>query len=300
MVRIADSHSDYTGVKFLQGCVGRTDSPIIDVMEEGGVGLQVFAVWVPAESPDKLNEGLNQVSCLHAAIDGSEGRMMLCTSRHDVKAPGIKAVLAIESGDAIDCRIDMIEHYFTLGARMMSLAWNNGNEFAAGCLSEGGLKEKGVRAVKELNRLRMAFDVSHISDLGFWEALDIYAYAPCASHSCCFSIRPNPRNLKTPQIKEIIKRGGYIGVNFFTEFLKGPLATVDNILFHIEYILSLGGEKCAGLGSDFCGMTCAPEGINSAADFQKIPEAMAKRNYSDALIEQICYSNFERYILKFL
>ncbi len=300
MIRIADAHSDYTGYKFLEGTVGRTGGSIVQSLERGGVELQVFAVWVPAGCPDSLKEGLMQVSALHKLADGSKGRMMLCCTPEDIQMPAIKAVLAIESADSMGCRIDMIEHFFRLGARMMSLAWNSGNELAAGCLCEGGLSQKGEEAVRELNRLRMALDVSHLNEQSFWEALEVYAYPPCASHSCCYYLRQNPRNLLTPQIEEIIKRKGYIGINFYTEFLKGQEASIDDIIRHIEYVLALGGENCAGLGSDFCGIPSAPKGLESVADFQKIPEAMAKHNYSDALIDQICYSNLERYILKFL
>jgi membrane dipeptidase len=229
-----------------------------------------------------------------------EENMIICAAPEQLSALGIKAVLAIESGDTIDCRVGIIQYAFELGARMMSLTWNVENDFGYGCHCRGGLKIKGIEAVRELNRLRMALDVSHLSYEGFWDAAAIYVYPPCASHSCCYSITPNRRNLKDDQIEYIIKNNGYIGVNFYTEFLKGEKASVGDILDHIEHILYMGGQNCAGLGSDFCGIQYTPSGLDSVADFQKIPEAMAKRNYNDDLISQICYSNLERYLLKFL
>jgi len=130
--------------------------------------------------------------------------------------------------------------------------------------------------------------------------LDIYNGAPCASHSCVYDLCHNPRNLRKEQIEAIINRRGYIGVNFFTEFLTGKEATVDDVVDHIEYILRCGGEDAAGLGSDFCGMHSAPNDLQTAADFQCIPEEMVRRGYSADLIDKICYGNFARYILQFL
>lgn len=301
MIRIADAHSDFAGFSVLPDCYGsQYDHADLARMEQGGVSLQIFAACVQSGYPDRLASGLKQIDFLHSFINGSGGRVALCTKPEHLGLPQIKAVLAIENGDTIGCRTDMIESVFNLGARMMSLTWNAENDFAGGALSEGGLKPKGVEAVKELTKLRMALDVSHINERGFWEAAELYTYPPCASHSCVYELHPNPRNLFRAQIEYIINRGGYIGVNFFAEFLKGIKATIDDIIRHVEYILSLGGQQAVGFGSDFCGAPRTPEGLNSVADFQSIPEAMARRNYSDTLISQICYGNLEKYILKFL
>jgi membrane dipeptidase len=301
MIRIADSHSDFAGAQVMPACYGSEyDHADLNRMEHGGVALQVFAACVQPGYPDRLENGLKQIDFLHSFIKSSGGRVTLCTRPEHLFLPRIKAVLAIESGETIDCRVDLIQHVFSLGARMMSLTWNAENDFAHGCLCEGGLKPKGIEAVKELTKLRMALDVSHINEQGFWEAAELYKYPPCASHSCVYELHPNPRNLLKDQIEHIIKCGGYIGINFFAEFLRGIKASINDIIRHIEYILSLGGQQSVGFGSDFCGAPRTPEGLSSVADFQKLPEEMARRNYSDTLISQICYGNLEKYILKFL
>ncbi len=301
MIRIADAHSDFAGFKVTPAQYGSEyDHADLGRMEKGGVALQIFAACVQPGYPDKLASGLNQLHFMHSFIDGSKGRVILCTRKEHLCQPHIKAVLAVESGETIDCRTDMIEHVFSLGARMMSLTWNAENDFAHGALSAGGLKPKGTEAIKELTKLRMALDLSHINEQGFWEAAEIYKYPPCASHSCVYELHPNPRNLLRSQIEYIIRCGGFIGINFFAEFLKGIKASISDIMRHMEYILSLGGQHAVGFGSDFCGAARTPEGLDSVADFQKIPEEMARRNYSDTLISQICYGNLEKYILKFL
>lgn len=301
MIQIADAHSDFAGFSVLPDCYGgEYDHADLARMEQGGLTLQVFAACVQPGYPDRLSNGLKQFDFLHDFISRSGGRVTLCTRPEHLRFPQIKAILAVESGETIDCRTDMIEHVFNLGARMMSLTWNAENEFAHGALSKGGLKPKGIEAVKELTKLKMAFDVSHINEQGFWEAVEVYKYAPCASHSCVYELHPNPRNLLKDQIEYIIKCGGYIGINFYAEFLKGASASINDVIRHIEYILSMGGERAVGFGSDFCGAPRTPQGLSSVADFQALPEAMARRNYSDALISQICYGNLEKYILKFL
>ena len=302
MVTIADSHSDFTGFGILGTTKGRLfDHADLDRMKTGGIALQGFAVWVPPESNDKLAQTSGQIDYLNAFIDASDGHVRLCTSHGDIASDApIKAVLTIESGESVDCKVAEIPKVYKQGARMMSLTWNMENDFAHGCMSDGGLKPRGKEAVDTLNHLNMALDVSHINEKGFWDAVGAFNAAPCASHSCVYELMPNPRNLKKEQITTIIDRDGYIGVNFYPEFLKGRRASVPDILDHIEYILACGGENNVGFGSDFCGIQYTPEGLNSVADFQKLPAEMVRRGYPQPLISKICYGNFERYILKFL
>jgi membrane dipeptidase len=301
MVPIADAHSDFAGFKVMPECYGTEyDHADLERMERGGVTLQIFAACVQPGCPDGLANGLRQIDFIHDFINRSNGRVNLCTQPEHLSFSRIKAVLAIESGETIDCRADMIFRVYSLGARMMSLTWNAENDFAHGALSKGGLKPKGIDAVNELIRLRMALDVSHLNEQSFWEAAENYTYPLCASHSCVYELHPNPRNLKKTQIEHIIERGGYIGVNFFSDFLTGEEASVSDVIRHIEYILSLGGQDNVGFGSDFCGAPRTPAGLGSVADFQNLPEAMARLNYSDSLIFQICYGNLEQYILEFL
>jgi membrane dipeptidase len=193
-----------------------------------------------------------------------------------------------------------IQKVYDLGARMLSLTWNDENAFASGCMAEGGLKPEGLNAISELNRIHIALDVSHINERGFWESTEHYRLKPCASHSCVYDLCSVPRNLKRDQIDLLISLGGFIGINFYTEFLRGRYALIDDILNHIEYILERGGEDVVGFGSDFCGIQYTPQGLNSVADFQKLPDAMVHRGYTNSLIKKICYGNFARYVLEFL
>lgn len=303
MVQIADAHCDFLAYHVIEDSSERLfDHADLTRMKQGGVSLQAFAVWVPPETPNKLTLGLKQIEYYKAFLKENAELVHACTDEQDfMRSEGIKAVLAIESGESIGCRNDYIRYVYAQGARLFSLTWNGENAYASGCAVEGGLKPKGLEAIGLLNDLRMALDVSHINEQGFWQAVDAYDHSPCATHSCVYEIQPSPRNLKRAQIDCLIARKGYIGINFYTEFLSGSrCATVDDILDHIEYILDLGGEDVVGFGSDFCGIQYTPEGLDSAADFQKLPEQMLRRGYSNDLIKKISYGNFASFILKFL
>jgi membrane dipeptidase len=270
-------------------------------MLTGGVVLQTMAVWVPAEHKDRKTAGVDQIRYFHEFATRSTGVHVCTRPEHLTLNQGIGVVLAIESGESIDCCVSSIQKVYDLGVRMLSLTWNGENDFASGCTTVGGLKPEGQKVIDELTRLKIALDVSHINERGFWEAVERYSLTPCASHSCVYDLCPVPRNLKRDQIKHIINKGGFIGVNFYPEFLSGGRhAHIGDILEHIEYILECGGEEIVGFGSDFCGIQYTPEGLDSVADFQKLPEAMRRRGYSDALIRKICYGNFARYVLEFL
>lgn len=301
MYKIADAHSDFLSFNTLKGEGSRLfDHADMARMKQGGVALQVFAVWVPAEHPNREEAGMEQMRFLHEYASRHAGIRVCTRPEHLTFNQGVCATLAIESGESIDCRIQNIQKVYDMGARMLSLTWNGENAFASGCMCDGGLKPEGQKAVDELNRLHMALDVSHLNEQGFREAVERYSGAPCASHSCASDICRNPRNLKRDQISHIISRRGFIGINFYTEFLRGRRAYIGDILDHIEFVLNMGGENIVGFGSDFCGIQYTPEGLDSVADFQKLPEAMRRRGYPDHLIKKICYGNFARYVLEFL
>lgn len=301
MIRIADSHSDYLAYRVIgtEG-VHLYNQSGIDKMQRGGVALQNLAVWSPADARDCVSCSLCQVSFLYHMLSCFPSQVHICTSPEHLSQPGIGFILSVESGESIGCHTKLIPQFYNWGARILCLTWNAENAFASGALSEGGIKPSGIEALRIMDELFMALDLSHINEQGFWEALTEYRGAPCATHSCVYELCPNPRNLHKEQIEAIVDRKGYIGVNFFTEFLTGRDATVEDVLDHIEYILRCGGEDAVGLGSDYCGMPSAPDGLLTAAEFQNVPLAMERRGYSPELIDKICYGNFARYIIQFL
>lgn len=302
MYSIADAHCDLLAYRTLGGCKGRIhDQSSFFALLAGGVKLQNFAVWVPPENTGRYDDCLRQIDYLNYFLQEHSNVVSLLRSAEGIEdGSEIKIVLSIESGECIDCVAEHIDDMYEKGARIFSMTWNEENEFASGCFNSGGIKKNGIVAIDKLNKNRMALDVSHLNEEGFWDAAGLYEHPICATHSCVYDLCENSRNLKKDQIRHIINSGGFIGINFYSEFLSQNNAKVGDVLRHIEYVLNLGGEDCVGFGSDFCGIQYTPEGLETSADFQKLPIAMELRGYSAELIEKICYGNFERFILKFL
>ena len=204
--------------------------------------------------------------------------------------------LSIEGGEALNGKIKYLDYFYKRGVRLITLTWNYENELCDGIGVErgNGLTDFGKDVVKEMNRTGMVIDVSHISLKGFWDVLETTKKPIVASHSNVFELKSHKRNLNREQIEAIIKNNGCIGINFYNEFLSNGKCKISDIIKHIEYILSLGGENNIGLGTDFDGMDLLPERITGVADVEKLPEELLKMGYSEKLVKKIIHESFLR------
>ena len=208
--------------------------------------------------------------------------------------PNISAHLSIENASALGGNLDNIAYFKERGVEMMSLTWNGENELASGVHASGGLKPLGRDAVREMARLGITFDVSHLNERGFYEVCLIDSIKIVASHSNCYDICKHKRNLKKWQIKEIISRGGLIGLNFYPPFLgTGQVSTFEKIRANIEYLLSLGGENRIAFGSDFDGAEMSPEldGIDKVGELYRY---LLYSGFDSELLDNIFYKNVQR------
>ena len=144
--------------------------------------------------------------------------------------------------------------------------------------------------------LKIGVDTSHLNEAGFWDLIDKHSQPPLASHSCAKKLRPHFRNLTDEQIREMVERGGWIGVNFYPWFLgNSEHAVAEDIVTHIDYMCQLGAHKHVGFGSDFDGIEYTPYVCTSPADIPAILDALRKRGYSEEAIEDIAGRNFLNY-----
>lgn len=121
--------------------------------------------------------------------------------------------------------------------------------------------------------------------------------APAASHSNCRWLTDTPRNLRKEQVRALIERKGFIGINFYADFLaKDRPATLDDVLRNIDEICAMGGEDILGFGSDFDGIETWPEGLGNPADFPNLLELLDKHGYSQAQLEKIAGLNYWRFL----
>lgn len=265
--------------------------------------IQVFAAFVDKENCKKtpLNRCLNIIEHYHSEIEKNRDIIQHCITYDEIMQSlnGGKsaAILSVEGGEALDGNLSALWALYCLGVRLVTLTWNYPNEIADGALTEskGGLTPFGKTVVAEMNRLGMVIDVSHLSEQGFWDVMEITSAPIVASHSNARALCGHLRNLTDEQIRAVIQNGGAIGLNFYPEFLSDSgQAGIDDILRHLEHMLELGGEDSVGFGSDFDGVDSLPDGIAGVQDVQRLTERMYRAGYSETLVKKIAAENFLR------
>ena len=207
----------------------------------------------------------------------------------------IKGILSVEGGEMITS-LKALRTLKRLGVRIAALTWNYSNHIAGGVLNPGtGLSEFGKSVVKEMNRIDMLIDYSHLNDRSFWDIADTSTAPIIATHSNSRNICSHPRNLTDEQFKAIIKTNGCVGINFYPLFLNdSKRADIGYIVKHFEHFMELGGENCIGIGADFDGVDYLPDNIHGCEDIYKVFDRLAQLNYSEEQLEKISHKNFER------
>ncbi len=195
---------------------------------EGGVGAQVFAVWIDTiYAPyHAARRALQQIDALHRLIERYPDRVELAWTARDVLrivAEGkLAAMIAIEGGVAIQNDLCLLRTYARLGASSMTLTHTASIDWVDSSTDRprsGGLSPFGREVIREMNRLRMMVDVSHVSDETVLQCLDLSDAPIIASHSSCRALTDHPRNLSDELLRKIAARGGVVGINFYNEFI---------------------------------------------------------------------------------
>lgn len=203
----------------------------------------------------------------------------------------MSAILTIEGPAGFDYNADLLEDLYRIGFRITTLGWNEQNPLTGSCVTGGGLSELGSAYVKEAQRVGMIIDVSHISDEGFWDIMNITSKPIIASHSNSRAIWNHPRNLTDDMYLAICKTSGTVGINLYNDFL-GNNPTIDTVCDHILHFLQVAGtDKHISLGSDFDGIDLMPAGITGVQDYQKLADRLLALGLSDTTVENIFWNN---------
>ena len=251
---------------------------------------QVFAVCAetldrPVEKADAMLRRLSQ------EIEENSDIVMLCLNFHDIKkAAGLGKIAAVISIEGCE-QISSLESAYQNGVRILHPTWNFDNELCGAAVGSGrGLTEKGRAFVKKAQHMGFALDMSHISERGFWDALEVCEKPVIAGHSNAKALCNVPRNLTDEQFNALVDVGGGAGINLYPEFL-GLGKDINAVIAHIEHFLSLGGERSVFLGCDFDGIDSTPTGLDGVQKLDKLYNELLNRNYPEALVRALFWDN---------
>lgn len=292
---ITDAHCDTLYEIAIKGTDARNCVVTPERLRAGGVAVQTFAMFASLRRPDPYGDGLLMKEAYARLplphLDGALPENPPCEP---------SAILSIEGGEMLRGSIDALREFDDdVHVRLIALTWNYENEIATPAKKNDfdGLKPFGFELLREMDRRGVAADVSHLNEAGFWDVIRHAKVAPLASHSNCRWLCDTPRNLHKPQVRALIERRGFIGVNFYADFLaKDRPATLEDVANQIDAICELGGEDVVGFGSDFDGIDTWPEGLSNPSDFPNLLNLLENRGYSRAQLEKIAGRNYWRFL----
>ena len=314
---------------------GHTDIPRL---REGGVKAQFWSVYVPGTQKDPARTVTEQIDIVHRMIEKYPDVFELALSADDVeriaKSGKIASLIGIEGGVAIENDLAQLRAFARLGARYMTLTHNETLDWADAATDlpkHDGLTPFGERVVKEMNRLGMLVDISHVSPATMADALRVSKAPIIASHSNAFAIAPHARNVPDAILDGIKANGGVVMINFSSGFVSPesaraimaarkeireknpdpaafakamtawydvhkdlPRGTISDVADHIDYIRKRIGIDHIGLGADYDGVTSLPVGLEDVSTYPRLTEELLKRGYSEADIHKILGGNVIR------
>lgn len=219
-------------------------------------------------------------------------------------------ILSLEGADSI-VSMEHLHKAHAYGLRAIGPAHYGPGTYAFGTDSVGGIGEKGKELLREIEKLNLILDATHLCDQSFWEAMEVYNGAVWASHNNCRALVDHNRQFSDEQIKELLKRNAVIGVVMDTWMMvpnwvrgkstpKSMDASLKQVVDNIDHICQLAGNTSqVGIGSDLdggFGLEQSPHDIDTIADLQKIPELLKARGYSEKDIQGIMHGNFLRFL----
>lgn len=278
----------------------------LDKLSAGDSLAQCFAVFLEQKRIRTSGEGMFDFYRRHAALLRSEAekhrdRIAIARNSADILENAgkglISAVLTVEGGEALEGKLENLEAMARDGVRMLTLTWNYENELGFSHLLGGGLKPFGKEAVEAMQALGIRPDVSHLSDEGFWDVMDVSrGKGPVvASHSCARALCGHSRNLTDEMLKALGNAGGLVGVNFNGPFLRDMKAGdadesfIEDVVRHTLHLIDKAGAEAVAWGSDFDGIGSTLE-WKDFSGMQLLADRLGRELSGEAL-EKMCSKN---------
>ena len=339
---IIDTHNDVP-MKTVKGYnigepapKGSTDIPRL---KAGNVGATFFAAYVPSRyaRQKKAAEYARTVikSIRNDIVGHHPDTFVFAKTADDIvnarKRGKMAALIGLEGGHAIEDSVETLREFFSSGVRYMTLTHSNTNNWAdssgdvlnKSVKHHGGLNDLGRKIVREMNKLGMIVDVSHVADDTFWDVMETSRAPVFASHSSCRAISNARRNMTDDMIVAMAKKGGVIQINFACGFLNERVrtdavtekekinkkfgddqdslktyveanfarATLADVVAHIDHVVKIAGIDAVGIGSDFDGVDCTPVGLDDVSKFPNLTRALLEKGYTAEQIHKIYGGN---------
>jgi membrane dipeptidase len=306
-------------------------------LRQGGVGAVYWSVYVPADTRQSLLTTIEQIELVRAMVARYPNDFALALNANDVdaarKAGKIASLIGVEGGHCIEDSLENLRRFHRLGARYMTLTHSDTLAWADAATDEakhGGLTAFGEEVVREMNRLGMLVDLSHVSPETMRDALRVTTAPVIFSHSSARAVADHPRNVPDDILKLTAKNGGVVMVNFFSGFIhpesakrranmfqvnrelrakfpgedafkaakrrweaENPIqaGSVHDVVDHIEHIIRVAGIDHVGIGSDYDGIGKTPEQLEDVSTFPKITQELLNRGYNADQIHKVMSGN---------
>ncbi|HWR55725.1 MAG TPA: dipeptidase [Negativicutes bacterium] len=308
-MQIIDLHCDTISCLMAAGDSAglRRNNLSIDVekLVAGQARAEFFALYVDREDhSDPLAYCLLMLDRFYQELAQNADTLQYAGSYEDLaraaKQQKIAAFLAVEEGGVLQGNPANLRILYRLGVRLLTLTWNYPNEIGfpnkTEAYRQAGLTDFGREVVREMNRLGMIIDVSHLSDGGFYDVARLSTKPFVASHSNARSITDHPRNLTDDMIRVIADTGGIIGLNFAAPFLgTAPVSQISDMVRHLNHLRKTGGADVLAMGTDFDGIERKLE-IDNMGEIGKLTDALRKARWTPSEIEKLFYRNALRLI----
>jgi membrane dipeptidase len=289
---VIDTHDDTTQ-RFLDGKFDlgmRSSAGSIDIprMKEGGLGAIFFSIWIPSKvtGPEAVDRALVQIDAVREQVRKHPNDLVLATTAAEVrdahKQGKIAALMGVEGGHMINSNLGVLRSYAALGVRYMTLTHSGNDEWADSSTDKAvhnGLTDFGKDVVREMNRLGVIVDISHVSDKTFYDALEVSNAPLFASHSSCRAICDAPRNMTDQMMKDLAAKGGVVQINYHVGFLSQEFREAEKADPEINKAISAEvtkrcgeNEGCQLIEGDRITRQYVEQGKLPRVDFAKIIE----------------------------
>lgn len=327
---VIDTHNDITspiadegfdlGARDTSGRI-QTDIPR---MKDGGLDAEFFSIYVAssyAKDGGAARRALQMMDGVYEQIRRHPGSLELAGTVADIRrlhrTGKIAALMGIEGGHAIEDSLPALRMFYRMGIRYMTLTHTNTNNWAdsAGGISvkgerrHNGLSDFGKEVVREMNRLGMMVDISHVSDETFNDCVEVSRAPLIASHSSCRALTNVPRNMSDEMLRALARNGGVVMINFYNGFINteyarpgmpaptkpAEKATLEMLMQHFEHAIKVAGIDHVGIGSDFDGVDgMLPPGMEDVTKLPTITYELLRRGYSEKDVRKVLGENLLR------